>query len=247
MCLPPSSQVYASGKMGDDYNRRRGAMGFPVDYELELANSRVAETWRKNIYIVSKVFVIKISCESEGREIGFFNGFLYCDNAPYVITCGHIMEFPDVTRYLATTFDGTQLSSRVELTPRFYSLEAPDVAVFEYKCEVPPHTPRPLPTEVAIGQTVYVVGFKGMQEPQLTFTDGIVAHYDPFVDSLISCTAYADNGFSGSPVFNIYGFLVGMVHGYHGTTINQVKLVPALEIHRFLLSKNLPGLGQRLA
>mmetsp|Transcript_37806 Transcript_37806/g.106836 ORF Transcript_37806/g.106836 Transcript_37806/m.106836 type:complete len:235 (-) Transcript_37806:67-771(-) len=233
--------------MGDDYNRRRGAMGFPVDYELGLAHSRVAETWREHIYTVSKVFVIKISCESGGREIGFFNGFLYCDNAPYVITCGHIMKVQDVTRYLATTFDGTQRSSRVELAPRFHSLEAPDVAVFEYTSGVPPHAPRPLPAEVAIGQTVYVVGFKGMQEPQLTFTDGIVAHYNPFVDPLISCTAYADDVFSGSPVFNIYGFLVGMVQGCQGTTIHLVKLVPALEIHRFLLSKKLPGLGQRLA
>jgi hypothetical protein len=231
--------------MNDDYIRRRGAMGFPVDYELGLAHSRVADTWRQHIYAVSKIFVIKISCESSGQEKGFFNGFLYCENAPYVITTGHIMALQDVTRYVASTFDGTQVTS-FELTPKVHSLNAPDLAVFEYKCEVPPHTIRPLPAEVVVGQTVYIVGFKGMEEPQLTFTDGIVAHYNPFVDPLISCTAYADNGFSGSPVFNIYGFLVGMVQGYQGTTIHQVKLVPALEIHKFLQSNNMPGLGQLL-
>ena len=207
-------------------------MGFPVDHDIGLV---AAAHWRQHVFAVSKVFVVKISCESSGQEKGFFNGFMYCGNAPYVITTGHIMALQDVTRYVAITPDGTS----VELTPKVHSL---NVAVFECNCEVPPLTKRPLPAEVAVAQTVYIVGFKGVQEPQLTFTDGIVAHYNPFVDPLIYCTAYADKGLRGSPVFNMYGFLVGMVHGCRGTTIQQV---PALEIHRFLQSHSLPGLGQR--
>lgn len=154
------------------------------------------------------------------------------------------MALDSVTRYAASTFDGTHMTSRGELTPKVHSLNAPGVAVFELDHEhVPPNTYCPLPARVAPGQRVHIVGLTGTHKPQLTSAEGFVSHYDPFVDPLISCIAYADDVFPGGPVFDIHGFLVGIVHGCEDTKKNIRRVLPALDIHQFLRSKGMPGLS----
>jgi hypothetical protein len=82
------------------------------------------------------------------------------------------------------------------------------------------------------------VGFKGVEEPQLSISDGIVSYVG--FDSM-HITAHADDGYSGSPVLSTQGYVVGMIKGALGTTIKQVEVVSAQKIHDFLVSKGLPG------
>ena len=86
-----------------------------------------------------------------------------------------------------------------------------------------------------------IVGFKGRHAPQLSFADGSVS----FIDlDFMTVTAYGDNGLSGSPVFDIDGFLIGMVEGgeAEGMTNKQVRCVSAKTIHHFLVWNGLPGI-----
>jgi hypothetical protein len=61
-----------------------------------------------------------------------------------------------------------------------------------------------------IGATAHIVGFKGTDEPQLSIFDGTVSYVPAAADAML-LTAYADNGLSGSPVFNGDGYIIGMV------------------------------------
>ena len=76
-----------------------------------------------------------------------------------------------------------------------------------------------------MGDTTFIVGFKGKSEPQLSFSDGHVAYAGFSV--LHMTNNNADNGYSGSPVFNDAGFIIGMVQGKEGTTLMHVNVVPA--------------------
>ncbi len=63
-----------------------------------------------------------------------------------------------------------------------------------------------------MGDQVYVLGFSGCSN-ELNFTKGMVSslHQGGF-----TITAYADNGFSGGPVFSTHMELLGMVRGGSG-------------------------------
>lgn len=91
---------------------------------------------------------------------------------------------------------------------------------------------------VSPGDPVCVVGFKGVDEAQLSISDGIVSFST--MDTM-HITAHADNGYSGSPVLSSDGYFVGMVKAGLGISIKQVEVVPAQVIHAFLTSKGLPG------
>lgn len=232
----------------DDYNMKRGAMNFPVDYELGAAVARHYEARRKSVYNACKNYVVKIICfTDDDKQCGFFNGFFYHDTAPYILTCGHIVRFEGATKYKALLFHGTSMEQQLDLQLTKHGQEVkhmqfvPDVAVFTYSCGQPLHPPRPFAATATVGDTVYVAGFKGCDEPQLVFSEGMVSYSGM---GGMTITTYADNGFSGCPVFNMDGFIVGMVAGGDGLTIKQVNTVPALTIHGWLISSDpvCPGL-----
>eukprot|EP00798_Chlamydomonas_sp_ICE-L_P027859 gene27859-12036_t len=85
-----------------------------------------------------------------------------------------------------------------------------------------------------MGDTVYILGFSGASN-DLNFTKGMVSslHQGGF-----TTTAFADNGFSGGPVFSIHMELLGMVRGgagyTQGLTNQQVSCVNVDTINGFV-------------
>eukprot|EP00198_Chlamydomonas_reinhardtii_P014169 XP_001703506.1 predicted protein [Chlamydomonas reinhardtii] len=79
------------------------------------------------------------------------------------------------------------------------------------------------------------------QLPDIAILKGIVSNSK--IGS-ITITAHADNGYSGGPVVNTRGQLVGTIKGgtLH-TTMQQVNVTSAEQVHVFLLQSKQPGLG----
>jgi S1-C subfamily serine protease len=224
-----------------EYDRQRGLLGFPVDYEMGRTLHAHGQVRSKAIYDATKSYVVKIECKNAAGEVcSFFNGFFYHDVEPYIITAGHIIGFKGANQYALMLFDGTNLSEQFALKVLKFDYAA-DVAVF--RCEE--RLPHPLSSRaapVSIADTVYVVGFRGSSDAQLTLNEGKVALVS--FDSTFLTSAYADEGFSGAPVFNMDGQFVGMVKSGEGQAIKQVLCVGAPIIHDVLTSAPdpLPGL-----
>lgn len=242
----------------NSYGRLLGSMGYPIDFaqagaELGRAMSNFQETKRKSIYEACKNYVVKLVCTNEcGAEIGFFKGFMYCDQKPFILTSGHIVGFNNAKEYHALFFQGTSMERKCKMellhtgtfvrdttTPAGVPVKVyrPDVALF--KCdELPPHPPRPCAAQASVGDTVFIVGFKGTDEPQLSLSEGVVSYHG--MDDM-HVTAHADDGYSGSPVLSSHGFVLGMVKGGLGSTIKQVEVVSAKTIHDWLGAGGYPG------
>ena len=99
---------------------------------------------------------------------------------------------------------------------------------------LPPHAP-------SIGDKTYIMAYTGGASRELNISDGIVsaASWNKY-----TTTAYADNGYSGAPVIDMRGFLLGIVVEGIGATIKQVSFMPATAIQAFLQTggPQLPGL-----
>lgn len=224
-----------------EYDRMRGPLGFPVDYEMGRALQAHGQSRSEAVYNATKAYVVKLVCkDASGRECGFFNGFFYHDSEPYIVTTAHIIGFEGANQYVAMLFDGTHLSEQIvlEVVKNNFAM---DVAVFRSAARLP-HPPCSQAVLVGIAHTVYVVGFKARTDAQLTFNEGRVTHAS--VDGTFTISAYADAGFSGAPVFNMDGYFVGMVKGSEGQVILQPVCVGAISINSALVSEPhpLPGL-----
>ncbi|PNH00908.1 hypothetical protein TSOC_013245 [Tetrabaena socialis] len=109
----------------------------------------------------------------------------------------------------------------------------------------PAHPPRPHGSVAATGDSAYVIGFAGLE---LSLKSGTVSSVgfmggatSPFGSFTID--TYAEPGYSGSPILNMDGFLIGMVQaGLHGS--KQVTAIPAQGINVFLQTCGdaLPGI-----
>jgi len=232
-------------------------MGMPVDYELG-RDIGTDERKRKAIFEGCKDYVFKLVCEEGGVVKGHFNGFMYTNEPPLILTSGHIMNYNGCSKYFACFYQGTEQADRVELQLLKAGLHqgteqtssgltineySPDAAVFKFApgSSVPlVSAPRPFAATASVGDTAFIVGFKAKDEPQLSFSEGVVSYSGVTV---LHTTAYADNGYSGSPVFNNDGFVIGMVQGDEGTTTKQVTAVPATVLHSWLsmLPPSCPG------
>lgn len=86
--------------------------------------------------------------------------------------------------------------------------------------------------------TVYVLGCGTLN--QLSFSRGTVSSA---AAGAMTITAHAaDIGFSGGPVVDVDGALVGVVKGPVGTTMLAVGITPVHDLHTYLLCAGLPGL-----
>jgi hypothetical protein len=59
---------------------------------------------------------------------------------------------------------------------------------------------------------------------------------------LVAITAQADDGFSGGPVVDKHGRLLGVVKSALGTTIMRIGITPNYDLHTYLLQAGYPGL-----
>ncbi|GAX78988.1 hypothetical protein CEUSTIGMA_g6428.t1 [Chlamydomonas eustigma] len=244
----------------DPYEKWRGSMGYPIDLEMGHAVNKYKDMKLKAINEGSRSNVVKLVC-SKGNKRSFFNGFFYNNDSSLILSSGHISGFDNADKYEALFFHGTEFEKSCELTLLHvgmfirqevsntgccFNVYSPDVAVLKCPDDVDVqigNSPRPFAEQVYQGASVCIVGYKGVDEPQLSISDGIVS----FVGlDIMHVAANADNGYAGSPVLSSQGYVVGMVKGGVGTTIKQVVEVVAVnKIHNFLISKGLPGFKGR--
>ena len=91
--------------------------------------------------------------------------------------------------------------------------------------------------QTSTGSTVYLFGFGG-NDLDVHFTSGSITSVRP---GIYSTSAYADNGFSGGPVVNIAGQIVGVVQrGDEGVTNKQTLLISADRLLTFLQMSGVP-------
>ena len=81
-----------------------------------------------------------------------------------------------------------------------------------------------------VEDSVYVLGFSS--DSKINFTKGMVTSMEQA--AIFTTDAYADNGFSGGPVFNLYMELVGMWLGragfVQGITNQQVRCIKVAKV-----------------
>lgn len=229
------------------------------------------------VYTAAKSHVVKLVCQrvdSQGalEDCGFFNGFLYHDKEPLILTTKHILGFGGAVKYIAKYYDGTVLQGEAEcslrkasdfedvllLTARWRHAHAEGEGEREEReghlccptCDnVSPRTPRPLARVCCVGDIAYVVSFGGRGEHQLSFTDGMVDFVGlrEITVKEACATSHADNMFSGCPVFDMDGFLIGMVCSTKGDQNQTMVVVPSTTIDAFLReSPPAPGLRDKL-
>lgn len=232
-------------------------MSCPVDLEVDEAMFAYKKNKLQAIYKGSMDYVVKIICSSEAGNPSsrcIFNGFFYGEGN-LILSSSRIANFNGADKYEALFFEGDgQLPKCCRLTLLMvgalvrqettaenvtYAVHRPDVAVFECPSnDVPPHRPRPYGEQVHLGSSVCFIGYKAVDEPQLSISEGIVSYTS--LDTM-RITAHADDEFSGSPVFSTQGYVAGMIGGRVGSSINQVEVVDVTTLHLFLTLNGLPG------
>lgn len=244
----------------DAYNRARLMMGFPVEFEHGRSTAELTEKRSKQLLARAKSLLVQLICLDEnGTRVGALNGTFYLGGGqePLVLTTAHVLGWGGAVKYVAafTSEDNVPHTVDLELcksgpiNPNLVATApqaneySPDLAVFRCKVDVHdmPQLAPPLPPTVpTVGDITYIAAYEGVDRV-LSFTDGIVssASLDKY-----TTTAYADSGYSGAPVIDMRGFLLGIVLRGFGVTIQQVSFVPANIIHAFLQSgqPQLPGL-----
>ncbi|PNW85021.1 hypothetical protein CHLRE_03g168300v5 [Chlamydomonas reinhardtii] len=187
--------------------------------------------------------LVKICAFSrDGAPAGEFSGFQYSTSSNTIVGAAHMVGFSGLPRGsgpLAEMFKARYADGFEEVVEVRNSAadQLPDIAIL---CGSRP-APRPMVgAHCNTGDTVYALGFS----PHFTtpsFSKGIVSNSK--IGS-ITITAHADNGYSGGPVVNTRGQLVGTIKGgtLH-TTMQQVNVTSAEQVHVFLLQSKQPGLG----
>ena len=243
----------------DPYNRERSLYGLPVEYELGRATAELVEKRGKQLLSRSKSLLALLLCVDAGENIvGAMNGTFYLGGGqlPLILTTAHIIGWGGAVKYRASfdSEDGVPCLLDLELLksgaviphetaapPQAHKF-SPDLAVFRCKTDRMPALAPPLPPRApSIGDKTYIMAYTGGASRVLNMSDGIVsaASWNKY-----TTTAYADHGYSGAPVIDMRGFLLGVVVDGIGASIKQVSFVPATTIHAFLQTgePQLPGL-----
>lgn len=92
--------------------------------------------------------------------------------------------------------------------------------------------------DLEIMASVYALGYTG-SETKPSCSKGSLSNAMP---GAVAITAHADDGFSGGPVVDKHGRLLGVVKGALGTTIMRIGITPNYDLHTFLLQAGYPGL-----
>ncbi|GAX86670.1 hypothetical protein CEUSTIGMA_g14078.t1, partial [Chlamydomonas eustigma] len=90
------------------------------------------------------------------------------------------------------------------------------------------------------GDVAYVAGFPP-ESTQVCFSKGMIGS---MTFSSMIVNAHADNGWSGGPVVNRRGRLVGVMQQGLGATIKRPDAISATRLHDFLFMNNVPGLSE---
>ena len=95
-------------------------------------------------------------------------------------------------------------------------------------------------TNLASMASVYAFGYTGAEDKP-SCSKGSMASITP---GAVAIAAHADNGYSGGPVVDKYGRLLGVVTGptVGNTSVPRVGITSNHDLHTFLLQSNCPGL-----
>ncbi|EFJ39319.1 hypothetical protein VOLCADRAFT_101114 [Volvox carteri f. nagariensis] len=199
----------------------------------------------KQIFIKYRPLLVKIyGASNDGTPAGEFSGFLYSQAAEIIVTAGHIVGFsgvgpqgrgPPAEKFRARYEDGFEEDVMlVNHVPN----NVPDIAILRGSRRAPHSLLGDL---CSTGDIVYAFGFSTFF-PSPSFSKGMVSSTRV---GQVAITAHADNGYSGGPVLDCRGQLVGLIKGSIGTTIIQVGITPAVDLHTVLLQWGQPGLANR--
>jgi len=234
------------------YNNARRMPGFPVDYELGQDIAELPEKRGKQLLQRAQNLVPQLlGYDAEGKVVVTLNGVFYLGDgqAPLVLTTAHIIGWGGAETYKARVMieggltglidmqllkAGKKMVDIVAASPQPHEY-FPDVAVFEC-LQQPPMLPPPMPAKTSsLGDICYILAYTG--DGQLNFSCGMVSSVSV---NLCTTTAYADNGFSGAPVIDQRGCLLGLVTRGHGNSNKQVSFLPVTLIQGYLVGWQLP-------
>eukprot|EP00798_Chlamydomonas_sp_ICE-L_P010995 gene10995-18991_t len=139
------------------------------------------------------------------------------------VTAAHVTSAAGTNQIVACYPDGSQ-SDVITLGEDRIA----DISVI--KVDAPCPLPTVRHTAPNVGDTVYFLGFSSASK--LNFTKGMVTSMEQA--AIFTTDAYADNGFSGGPVFNLHMELVGMVLGGAGITNQHVRCVHVAKVEGFV-------------
>lgn len=198
---------------------------FGLDTELDPQQLTLAtQTNDQNICDKMSPYMVKINMKNlDGSIVSCGSGFHAINTTYTLLTSAHVV-FPESKELLVYYPNGSQCQAKLIAKDR-----ETDVALIKgdrYCSNLPTLRFR----TASMGDTVYILGFsRGSND--LNFTKGMVSslHQGGF-----TTTAFADNGFSGGPVFNIHTELLGMVRGGAGYTQGLVSCVNVDTINGFV-------------
>ena len=227
----------------DPYNKKRYIAGFSVDNKIGRTTAELAEKRGKHMIERSKSLLVHMVCMDPHDEIvGNFNGLFYLGGGqdPLVLTIAHMICFNGATKYMAAFYaeDGTThmlglalLKAGAEVpgvqpppAPQAH-VYLPDLAVFRVNTsgtDMPMLAPPLPPAVTSIGDKTYIIALTA-DDHTLSFSEGVVSSV--CIDACTT-TAYADHGYSGAPVIDMRGHLLGLVVRGVGTAIKLVEFIP---------------------
>lgn len=246
----------------DEYNKLRRMAGLPVEYEMGRTLAEYMEKRSKQMAERNQSLLVHVTCIGpDGQNVGYMNGVFYLGGGqePLVLTTAHVQGWGGAIAYQAFFKDeagnfysylplqllkiGAVVPDKQPPNPQAHEYK-PDLAVF--KVCLPPEMAMPMlappmpPAQPALGDKTFILAYVN-ENHNFSFTEGTVSSADLHA---YHTTAYADNGYSGAPVMNIQGSLLGLVVKGVGMSIKQVAFIPVNVIDQFLVwgEPQLPGL-----
>jgi len=234
------------------YNNARRMAGFPVDFELGQDIAELPEKRGKQLLQRAQNLVPQLlAYDAEGKVTCTLNGVFYLGGGqdPCVLTTAHIIGRGGAETYKARVSTEGGLTGLMDMellkagekmldvlaaSPQAHEY-FPDVAVF--KClQQPPMLPPPMPAKPSSpGDLCYILAYTG--DKQLNCSSGMVTSV---AVNLCTTTAYADSTFTGAPVIDQRGCLLGLVTRGHGNSNKQVSFLPVTLIQGYLVGWQLP-------
>lgn len=222
------------------YNMARVRFGLDAWVDPEDFSTVIQEQDKGVLARIGTCMVKLTGFAADGSPASYGSGFLYTQDDNLIVTCDHVRHFSqpqqpheqhDVSVFKAMYPDGMEEEVQV-LTPPQAVI---DIMLLRGSRRAPRNMLAALPTT---GDTAYVAGFPP-ESTSVCYSKGIIgstSHADITVD------AHADNGWSGGPVVNNFGRLVGVIKRGAGATIKRPLAISPTLLHAFLLENHAPGL-----
>ena len=225
------------------YNMKRVQFGFDAWVDPSDPSAFQEQHDKDVISRIDPRMVKLTGFDAHGNVVQCASGFQYTKDATLIVTCScnHVRYQPQpqpqpqepVARFIAKyVSDGVEEEVQISTPPHplydLMVLSGSRRASTDFLADNP-----------ITGDTVYVSGIP---------PDGVhVCHSKGMIGSAtpvsLTVDAYADNGWSGGPVVNRRGRLVGVITQGVGNTIKRPEAMSTQRLHDFLVVNNLPGLS----